>query len=191
MQIKVVKTDSSREDYLHTKVIGTFNNALALTGLPDIAVAEELAEAVTYFLYHSEKRRTVMSSDIFSMIKTVLTDTGYADACSALSRYHIERKLKRWRTEVISIDVGQYEDAELLHHCKESAQRSQWDKSKMVAKLLNTHDIDRQTARAIASLVEEKIFDMNTTSIPGSLVKQLMLSQAGAIIHAQRQLQAV
>ncbi len=29
MQLKVIKSDGSIEEYLHTKVIGTFGNALA------------------------------------------------------------------------------------------------------------------------------------------------------------------
>jgi len=53
------------------------------------------------------------------------------------------------------------------------------------------HGISQQTARAIASMVEEKIFRMGMTMIPASLVKQLVLSDAAAVLRAQEQLQTV
>jgi len=94
MQLKVVKTDGTVEQYLHTKVIGTISNALALVEQSDVNIAEHLAEVVTYFLYHKQKRRRVTSDEIFSIIKAVLTATNYEDAAVALSEHRFERRLK-------------------------------------------------------------------------------------------------
>ena len=49
--IKVKKADGSCEDYLHTKVLSTINNAFILVGQSDIFLAEQLSDVVTYHLY--------------------------------------------------------------------------------------------------------------------------------------------
>ena len=68
---------------------------------------------------------------------------------------------------------------------------SRWDKSKIVNDLVTNYDVSRQTARTIASMVEEKIFNMGLTSVPASLIKQLVLGDTAAFLQAQRQLQTV
>jgi transcriptional regulator NrdR family protein len=190
-QLKVIKEDGSTEEYLHTKVIGAISNALASIGQTDVYMAEQLAEVVTYFLYHKEDRRGVTSSEIFSIIKAVLTATRLDDAAVALSEHHFERKLKRSRIQVVSIDIQELTDAELLARSEELEGRSRWDKSRIVRDLVARHGISQQTARMIASMVEEKIFNMGITLVPVSLIKQLVLGDAAAVLRAEQQLQAV
>lgn len=191
MQLKVIKADGSAEEYLHTKVIGAISNALSRIGQADICIAEELAEVVTYFLYHKQKPLVVTSSEIFSIIEASLTTTGYEDAAVALSEHHFERRLKRSRIEVVSADIQQLSDAELLGRIEEFGSRSRWNKSIIIEDLVTKHNLCRQTARMIASMVEEKIFNMGITQLPASLVKQLVLGDAAAVLRAERQLQTV
>jgi len=191
MQLKVIKADGSAEEYLHTKVIGTISNALSRIGWADICIAEELAEVVTYFLYHKQKPLIVTSNEIFSIVEAVLTTTGYEEAAVALSEHHFERRLKRSRIEVVSADIQQLSDAELLGKIEEFGSRSRWDKSIIIEDLVTKHNLCRQTARMIASMVEEKIFNMGITQLPASLVKQLVLGDAAAVLRAERQLQTV
>lgn len=190
-QLKVIKADGSIEEYLHTKVMGTINNALGEVDLANIDIAEQFAEVVTFFLYNQYNRRTVTSGDIFSMIKVVLAATGYEDAAVALSEHHFVRKLKRSRIEVVPIDVQDLTDAELLTGAEESTGRRRWDKSRIVDDLVAGHCICRQTARTIAAMVEEKVFNVGMTLIPSSLIKQLVLGDTATVLRAQRQLQAV
>jgi len=191
VRLKVVKADGSVEEYLHTKVIGAISNALAYDGQADIHVAEELAEVVTYFLYHQKNPRTVTSGEIFSIIKAVLAATTYEDAAIILTEHHFNRKLRRSRIEVVSIDIQQLADAEMLCGTQQSSPRSRWDKSKIVNDLVTDYDVSRQTARTIASMVEEKIFSMGLTSVSASLIKQIVLGDTAAFLRAQRQLQTV
>jgi transcriptional regulator NrdR family protein len=190
-QLRVIKADGSIEEYLHTKVMGTINNALGEVGLANIDIAEEFAEVVTFFLYNQYNRRTVTSDDIFSMIKVVLAATGYEDAAVALSEHHFERKLKRSRIEVVPIDVQDLTDAELLAVTEESAGRSRWDKSRIVGDLISSHGICRQTARTIAAMVEEKVFNLGMMLVPSSLIKQLVLGDIASVLRAQQQLEVV
>ena len=131
------------------------------------------------------------SDEIFSIIKAVLTATNYEDAAVALSEHRFERRLKRSRIEVVSVDIQQLSDAHLLDKSEQSSDRARWDKSRVVDDLITKHNINRQTARTIASMVEEKIFSMGLTVIPVSLIKQLVMADAAAILRAQQQLQAV
>lgn len=191
MQLKVIKADGSVEQYLHTKVIGAISNALGSNGWPDTYVAEELAEVVTYYLYNRQNRRSATSSEILSIIKAVLSATSYEDAAAALSEHHFERRLKRSRIEVASIDIEELADAEKLCTTEHLDGRSRWEKSRIVKDLVEKYGVPRQTARTIASMVEEKIFNIGLTLVPASLVKQLVLSDAAAVLRAQRQLQTV
>ena len=190
-QLKVIKADGSKEEYSHTKVMGAINNALSKIGQADVYIAEQLAEVVTYFLYHRQNRRRVSSSEIFSIIKAVLTATGHEEAAVGISEYHYERKLKRSRTEVVSIDIRELTDAELLAGAKESGSRCRWDKSRIIKDLVKKYEIRPATARAIASMVEEKIFNTGINLVPTSLIKQLVLGDAATVLRAQRQLQTV
>lgn len=191
MQLRVIKADGSIEEYLHTKVVGTISNTLGEVGQSDIHIAEQFADIVTYFLYHREKPLVVTSNEIFSIIQAVLTATGYEDAAIALSEHHFERRLKRSRVEVFSVDIPQFSDANVLDYAEEPASRSRWDKSRIVDDLVTKHNVRRQTARTIAAMVEEKIFNIGITLVPASLIKQLVLGDAAAVLRAEQQLQTV
>lgn len=188
-QLKVVKADGTVEEYLHTKVMGTVNNALGRIGQADTDVAEQFAEVVTFYLYHQENRHSVTSSEVLSMIKVVLTATGYERAAAALSEHHFERMLKRSRIEVVCADVQDLADAEFLVGAEEPDGRCRWNKSRIVEDLMGRYDLCRQTARMIAGMVEEKIFSMGITLVPSSLIKQLVLGDAATVLRAQEQLQ--
>ncbi len=191
MQLKVVKADGTAEQYLHTKVMGTVSNALGKVGRADIYIAEQLAEVVTYYLYRRENQHRVASGEVLSIVKAVLTSTGHEEAAIALSEHHFERRLKRSRIEVASVDIQDLADAERLCEGEESGDKSRWDKARIVRDLVTKHGVPRKTARAIASMVEEKIFNMGITLVPASLIKQLVLGDAAAVLRAQRQLQSV
>lgn len=189
MQLRVIKSDGSVEEYLHTKVMGTISNALAGVSLADVYIAEQFAEVVTYYLYHQRSGRSVTSMEILTVIKAVLESTGYEEAAVALSEHYLGRKIKRSRIEVVSIDIQELTDAQLLTKETNSHTGCQWDKSRIVRYLTEKHHLYRQTARTIASMVEEKIFNMGITRVPASLIKQLVLGDTAAVLQAEQQLQ--
>jgi transcriptional regulator NrdR family protein len=191
MRIKVIKADGSVEEYLYTKVVGTINNALSAVDQADVDVAEQLAEVVTYFLYHEKKSRSVNSSEIFSVVKTALAATEFEDAAAALVERHFQRRLKRSRIEVVSVDIHELTDAQQIAGAGGLVQKTRWDKSIIVNDLVAKYGLCQQTARTIASMVEEKVFGMEISLVPSSLIKQLVLSDAAAVLRAQHQLQTV
>ena len=188
-QLKVLKADGSIEEYIHTKVIGTISSALSKIGRSDVYIAEQFADVVTYYLYQQQDTNTVSSGEIFSIIIAVLTETGYTDAAEVLSEYHFRRKFKRLRTEVLSIDIQGITDAQLIAETEQPNGGSQWDKSIIINKLIREYDFNTPTARMIASMVEGRIFNMEITTVPTSLIKQIVLSETAVVLRAQRQLQ--
>ena len=54
-QLEVTKSDGSSEEYLHTKVLGAINNAFDQIGDTDVFLAQELADVVTYYVYHKDR----------------------------------------------------------------------------------------------------------------------------------------
>lgn len=187
-KLRVVKADGTREEYIHTKVVGTIANALSSAGQSDIQTAEELAEAVTFFLYQAGANRNIGTSEILSIIQTVLAGTGFEQAAVALSEHHIERRLRRSRIEVVG---NQPESSQTINPYDTELARRRWDKSQIVEDLVAKQGLPRPTARTIASMVEEKVFNIGLSLITAGLVRQLVLSDAAAIIHAQQQLQIV
>ncbi len=188
MQLKVIKADGSIEDYLHTKVIGAINHALAGAGEADMSTIERLAEVVTYYLYQQRARPYVTSNEIFSIIKVVLTSTGYESAALELSRYHFERQVKRRRIKVVIVDINELSDAKRFVCDREQLVNMQWDKSIIVKKLVTGHGICRQNARMIASMVEEKVLVMGISIISTSLIRQFVLHYTASVSRAQEQL---
>ena len=190
-QLRVIKEDGSIEEYLHTKVLGAISNALGSVGREDIFVAEQLAEVVTYFLYHSHERKEVASSEILSIIKVVLSATNYEDAAISLSEHNLGRRLKRSRVEVVPIEVNELIDAQRISGPEQYDSKARWDKSKIVMNLVTRHGLNQQTARTVASMVEEKIFNMGMTVVPVSLLRQLVLGDTAVVLDAERQLQTI
>lgn len=181
MQIKVVKADGSVEQYLHTKVLGTINNAMVLCGRPNLQAAEQLAEAVTYFVYNRDGGGKVSSSEIFSMVLVVLADTSYDDAAEFLGEYQQKRRLKRRRIEVVD-DVF----AGLGGNGHPAG--GQWDKSVIVRDLVEKQSLSRQLARTVASLVEEKVLNMGMSRVSHGLIEQLVRADTAVVLAAQQQL---
>ncbi len=188
-QLHVIKADGTREAYLHTKIIGTINQALAAVGQADMIFAEDLAEVVTFYLYKRWRQRTVDSSEVYAMIKAILTATGQEEAALALSQHTLKRRLMRARTEVVAMDMNELADAEKLHETDPSVTRVPWDKARIVEDLTARQGLSRHTARAVASAVEERILRMEMTALPLSLVRQLVLGETAALLHAERELQ--
>ena len=173
MQLKVIKRDRSVEEYFHTKVIGTFNHALSMSGQADLFMAEQFAEAVTFYLHRKGEAVVITSDDIYLLVRSVLNTTGYEMAALAMDEWRMVRKLKRKRIEVIT---------------SESDYAQRWDKSQIVADLIEHEGLDRSVARAIAASVEERVFNIGITHVTKTLIKQLVLADMSAMMLAESQL---
>jgi len=180
--LKVIKADGSIEPYLHTKVLGTISKALNFCEQDDISVMESLTEVVTYYLYQQKDKPLISSGEIFSLIKITLDSTGYSSAAAELDEYHYKRKLQRSRLEVVLANIQKLVDIEMANA------KAAWNKSVIVGDLIDKYQIDRLTARTIASMVEENVMKMTISQIPTSLIKQLVLHDTALVLRAYKQL---
>ena len=176
MRIRVLKTDRTVEPYLHTKVLGTFHHALSAAGGPDLYAAEQMAEAVTFYLYSTQQNRNFTSDEIHLMIQAVLRDTGFTAAAAALHDHRLGRKLQRKRIEVIS------------EAPEGSGHPAHWSKSLLVESLMRNYRLSRPLARAVAGAVEEKILWMGIPKIRRSLIRELVEADTEAMLRAEQQL---
>ena len=154
-------------------------------------MAEDLAEVVTYYLYHRQDQRQVSSNEILTVIKAVLTSTGAEAVAAILGEHTLERRLKRARTEVLAVDVQDFADVERLYRTTPRPERMPWDKGRIVSDLRAASGMAPQTARAVASAVEERVFNLGMTLVPRSLIKQLVLGEAATMLQAQKALQTI
>lgn len=180
MKIEVLKSEGTAEPYLHTKVLGTFHNALASVHDYDLTVAEQMAEAVTFYLYRADHTSTISSDQIHLLIQSVLTATGYAHAAEALNSHRMQRKLQRRRLVVVKSGVDDNDEPRY----------ESWTKMRIVKDLAESKTMDHLTARAIAGAVEEKILKMGAARVRSSLIRELVLEDTDAILRAEKQLQA-
>ncbi len=189
-QLGVTKSDGSFEAYLHTKILGAINHAFDEIGQTDIFLAQELADVVTYYAYKDHgNRKRISSSEILSIVKVALSTTGHEEAALALSEHHYARRLKRSRIEVVSLDIQDLTDARQFHETTDLGEKTRWDKSRIADDLIEEHGLNRQTARAIASMVEEKIFKMDISLVPACLIRLLVLSDTAMLLRVQDSLQ--
>ena len=176
MHIRVIKSDHTVESYLHTKVLGTFHNALSGGGQGDLYVAEQLAEAMTFCLYRQgQPSRQVSTEEIYLMMLSVLRDTGHGRAADVLHQHRLERKLHRKRLEIVEGQNG-------------SMKVVPWDKAEIVEELIGTFQIQRPLARVIAGAVEEKVLRMGMCRVSRSLLNELIAADLEAMVQAEGQL---
>ena len=180
MQLRVIKADGSQEQYLHTKVIATFVNAFVEPAEKNTFLASQLAESVTFYLYNKHGSNTVGSSDILSIIKAVLSSTGFDYAAQVLTEHYYRRNLARSRIQVIKTDPGDSFDFSQDTVC--------WNKSNIISDLIFERNLDSATARTIASLVEEKILNSGFRLVPTDFIRFVVLWQMQSFITAQQHL---
>jgi hypothetical protein len=180
MKIRVLKEDGVIEDYKHTKVFGTLNNALSLVNQPCVFTAEQLAEAITFYFYKKQDSRLIKSEQVHLLVMSVLEGTGFQNAAKKLNEHRLNRKIKRNRMEVKTTSKN-----------NKPQTLSKWDKGIIVKKLVSSGAIPRDLARAVASTAEQRILAMEVSSVSTELVNIIVKEQTEAMLTAQRSLEAV
>ncbi|MFA5291534.1 MAG: hypothetical protein WC496_00715 [Phycisphaerae bacterium] len=188
MQLRVIKADGTEEEYLHTKVIAAFINAFAEPAGKYTYAAQQLAEAVTFYLYNSRSGSKISSSEILSVIKAALSSTGFNAAAEALAEHYQKRNLLRSRVEVVKADMEKISDIESLQKIGFPNSAARWNKSKIIIDLISEYNLDPATARTIASLVEEKILNSGFRLVTTGFVRFLTLWQTKEMLTAQQQI---
>lgn len=182
MVVMVQKADGGVEEYLHAKVLLCISNALCAANEFETDTAQKLAEAVTAFIYAMDRHR-IGSSEILSMVKLVLAETGRQEAAAILEEHHRRRRLSRMRTEVVDGEIVAIVDAETISSADTGVR--QWSKGHVAKEAMETFGLELQAARAVAGRVEERVLAMAMTRVWSGLVRQLVVSEAAATMRAE------
>jgi hypothetical protein len=188
MQLRVIKADGTEEEYLHTKVIATFINAFGAPAEKNTAIAQQLADAVTFYLYNKHGSNKITSSEISSIIKAVLTSTGFDNAADNLAEHHQRRNLLRARVQVVKVDMEKISPDTPLLQIDRCGPVQPWNKSKIINDLVNQYNLDPAMARTVASLVEEKILNSGFRLVPCGFIRFLAHWQMQTVLSAQQQI---
>jgi transcriptional regulator NrdR family protein len=180
--LKVIKSDGVAEDYISSKILRTLHNCLAKTERDNITIAEQLTEAITFYLYNKADKRVITSSELHSVLKIMLASSGFEDAAENLHEHHYHRLIKRSRVFVVDIDIKTLYDAKMFHDIKNMGIFEQWNKSKIVEWVRANTELDYLDARAVASAVEEKIFTTNLTCLTTGLIRQFVLAETAELM---------
>jgi len=182
MQLTVIKSDGSREVYLHTKVMGSISAALEESDDYSAAEAEQMAEAITSYLRRRYRGGLVNSDEIHSMVEVVLYDSCYDEAALCLNEHRLRRQIQRNRTEVINYDGQDNKQSDFYAAAIET---QPWDKSIIVQQLENQKRVNHKLARVVAGRVEEKVLQLGFRRLTSSLVKELVRNELRDMLQAE------
>jgi ribonucleoside-triphosphate reductase len=173
---EVVKRDGRIVPFDKTKIADAIFKAAQAVGGEDRDLAEELADAVTFFLEKKYTGQPPGIEDIQDMVERVLMETGHSRTAKAYILYRDRRAQLRRRTFVRKSvrRAGSSTDLLLLVDPGTKDEVLAWDRDKIVQALVKEADVEPAEARKIASAVEKKIFDSGLDRISSSLIRELV-----------------
>lgn len=171
----VRKRDGRIVPFDKKKIADAIFKAAQSVGGEDRLLAEELAEAVTFYLNKMGKEIPDIE-EIQDAVEKVLIETGHAKTAKAYILYRDMRNRRREllkvrkekRTRVSSTDLS------LMVATPTGSEILPWDKSKISQALIREANLSISVAEAIASAVEEKVFQSGLEQISTSLVRELV-----------------
>jgi len=168
----VRKRDNRVVPYDAAKVSDAIYRAILSVGKGDRSLAEELAEAVALFLEKRFEGEIPHVEDIQDMVETVLIQMGHAEVAKA---YILFRNRKARVRESLQVRKTAAPDGATPEVDPGSRDRLEsWSKGKIVAALIREADVEADTAEAIASAVERKVFRSGLRRISTGLIRELV-----------------
>jgi len=172
----VRKRDGRLVPFEQVKIADAIFAAARSVGGEDRLLAEELANAVTFFLEKKFDNKAPGIEDIQDMVEKVLIETGHAKTAKAYILYRdkragVRKSIKVRKSKREATDTT---DNSLLVDPGSRDELLPWDKSKIQEALIREADLGLFDARKIASAVEKKILDSGLDRISTSLVRELV-----------------
>lgn len=207
---RVRKRNGTTAEYDEGKVAHEIAMAVQAAGEGDPALAQELAEVVTFFLekHHGStsaaatpggarhrRRETVVDPEqIADMIERVLLET----APPAVAKAFILRRQRRQEVaETIVVhrppsysQMRLFPDDSLTVEADSTAEAHHWDRMKIVEALTRESDVAPLVAEKIAQRVEERLFNSGLKRVTSGLIRELInaeLFELGLTTHRDRQ----
>jgi len=173
---KVRKRDGRLVPFDKTKIADAIFAAARAVGGEDRMMAEELADAVTFFLEKKYDGRAPDIEAIQDMVEKVLIETGHAATAKAYILYRDKRARVRQsiRVRKPTRETGSSTDISLLVDPGSRDELLPWDKTRIQDALIREADLPPYDARKIAGAVEKKILSSGLERISTSLIRELV-----------------
>lgn len=184
LPLQVKKRDGRIVPFDMRKIAEAIAKAFVATGEGDIRLATELADVVTMALSRRGPRKTNSEKgsvenrwvpsieEIQDLVERVLMETGYTQTAKSYILYRDKRSQLR---ELVSVRDNETPTRSTNLQVQGSKGESQgWSKGRIVAALINEADLPRETAEAIASRVEKRVFESGIRRLSTSLIRELV-----------------
>jgi len=172
------KRDGRMMPFEKSKIADAIFKAARAVGGQDRYVAEELASAVTDYLNLHYEGDVPGIEDIQDMVEKVLMETGHAKTAKAYILYRDKRaqarRAMRVRKATRSKAAQSTTDAALLVDTGSKDALLEWDKGRIAEALEKEASLDPQTARKVASAVEQRVLASGLSRISTGLVRELV-----------------
>ncbi|HHT9118730.1 MAG TPA: anaerobic ribonucleoside-triphosphate reductase, partial [Candidatus Hypogeohydataceae bacterium YC38] len=172
----VRKRDGRLVPFDTTKIADAIFKAVRAVGGDDRAMAEELAEMVTFYLEKQFDGKIPGIEDIQDQVEKILIETGHAKTAKAYILYRDKRSRLRETIKVRKkVKKGRdTTDLALLVDTDTRDETSPWNKGKIALALEKEAGLPLDEALAIASAVEKRIFDSGIHRISTTLIRELV-----------------
>jgi len=173
----VRKRDGRIVPFNKERIADAIFKAAQAVGGEDRFVAEELASAVADYLERHYESDMPGIEEIQDLVEKVLIETGHAKTAKAYILYRDRRAQSRRATTVRKAAEGgprSSTDMALLVDTGAKDALVAWDKGRIVEALEKEAHIDLATARKIAGVVEEKVFQSGLARISTGLIRELV-----------------
>ncbi len=173
---QVRKRTGEHVPFDESKIANAIFKAARAVGGDNRDLAKELASMVTMMLERNYDGTPPGIEEIQDTVEKVLIETGHAKTAKAYILYRDRRARVRQSLQVRKPvrRSGSSTDIALLVNTEAQDQLAEWDKSRITSALQVEADLDRRTARAIASAVERRVMDSGMTRISTSLIRELV-----------------
>jgi len=173
---QVRKRDGRLVPFDQSRIANAIFKAAQAVGGEDRVLAEELASMVTMLLERDFDGTPPGIEEIQDVVEKVLIETGHARTAKAYILYRDRRARIRQSLQVRKPVRKQASstDIALLVNAERQDELALWDKSKIARALEVEADLAPETARQIASAVEQRVMNSGLTRISTSLIRELV-----------------
>lgn len=172
----VQKRDGRLVHFKESKIADAIFKAAKAVGGKDRSIAEELANAVTYFLQKKFNDKIPGIEDIQDVVEEILINNGHAKTAKAYILYREKRARIREALRVRKRikKSKNTTDAALMVDQISKDDSFPWDKRMIAIALEKEAELSSEIAHEIASAVENRVFASGLNRISTSLIRELV-----------------
>lgn len=173
---QVKKRDGRIVRFDKSKIADAIFKAAQAVGGEDRLLAEELADAVTFFMRKKFGARIPGIEEIQDVVEKVLIETGHAKTAKTYILYRSKRAQIRESLKVRKeiLDHASSTDLSLLVAPSSRDEVLTWDKGRIAKALIKETGLEEDLAYKIASCVEAKVLNSGIQQISTPLIRELV-----------------